>query len=53
MTFWLILIPTLCYSSAAAMYAWQNNWPLAITYSGYAIGNIGLMWLDRLMKGGG
>ena len=53
MTFWLILIPTLCYSSAAAMYAWQKNWPLAITYSGYAWANLGLLWMDRLMKGGG
>lgn len=53
MTFWLILIPALCYSSAAAMYAWQKNRPLAITYSGYAWANIGLLWLDRLMKGGG
>jgi hypothetical protein len=48
-TFALILIPTACYSLAALIYATQKNWPLAITYSGYAWANCGLLWLDRLM----
>lgn len=53
MTALLIIVPTLCYAGAAGMYLWQKNWPLAITYSGYAWANLGLLWLDRAMKGGG
>jgi hypothetical protein len=45
----LIIIPGVCYLAAAAMYGWQGNWPLAITYSGYAWANVGLLWLDRIM----
>lgn len=48
-SFWLILIPAACYSLACVSYGIQGNWPLAITYVGYAIGNVGLLWLDRLM----
>lgn len=49
-SFWMILIPTLCYSGAAVMYAWQANWPLTITYSGYAWANVGLLWMDVLLQ---
>lgn len=49
MTALLIIVPTLCYMGAASMYAWQKNWPLAITYSGYAWANMGLLWLDRMV----
>lgn len=49
MSFALILVPTGCYALAALIYAWQKNWPLAITYSGYAWANCGLLWLDRMM----
>jgi len=49
MTAALIIVPTLAYLGAAGMYAYQKNWPLAITYSGYAWANMGLLWLDRLM----
>jgi hypothetical protein len=45
----LIIFPGLCYAMAACIYAHQKNWPLAITYSGYAWANVGLYWLDRLM----
>jgi hypothetical protein len=47
--FFLILIPTACYSLAAGLYAFQKNWPMVIVYSGYAWANVGLLWLDRLM----
>jgi hypothetical protein len=47
-SFALILIPTGCYTLAACIYGWKRNWPLAITYSGYAWANVGLLWLDRL-----
>jgi hypothetical protein len=48
-SFWLILVPTLCYSAAATVYGFQRNWPMVIVYSGYAWANVGLLWLDRLM----
>lgn len=46
MSFALILIPTGCYTLAAAVYAWQKNWPLAVVYAGYAFANTGLLALD-------
>ena len=46
----LILVPTLCYASAALIYLHQANWPLAIAYSGYAWANLGLMWVDVMLK---
>lgn len=49
-TFWLVLIPTLCYAGAAGMYWWQGDKPLAITYSGYAWANVGLLWVDLLRR---
>jgi hypothetical protein len=45
-SFWLILTPTLCYAAAAVVYGAKGNWPLAVTYSGYFIGNLGLLALD-------
>jgi hypothetical protein len=48
-SFALILVPTGCYALAACIYGWQRNWPLAITYSGYAWANCGLLWLDRTL----
>jgi hypothetical protein len=45
-SFWLILIPTLCYSGAAVVYGSQRNWPLVVVYSGYAWANLGLLALD-------
>lgn len=47
MTFWLIVIPTACYTLAALIYGWQQNWPLSIVYSGYAFANCGLLMLDK------
>jgi hypothetical protein len=45
-SFWLILVPTGCYGVAAAVYGTKGNWPLAITYAGYAFANCGLLALD-------
>lgn len=50
MTMWLIIVPTLCYAGASGMYLWQKNWPLAITYFGYAFANIGLLWMDLQLR---
>lgn len=49
-SFWLILLPTLCYSLAAVVYGMQRNWPLVIVYTGYAWANCGLLWLDKIMS---
>ena len=46
LSFWLVLIPTLCYGTAAVVYAGARNWPLAIVYAGYAFANVGLLALD-------
>jgi uncharacterized protein involved in cysteine biosynthesis len=46
-SFWLVLIPTLCYAAAACVYAAGKSWPLAVVYCGYAFANLGLLALDR------
>lgn len=51
-SFYLLLIPTAAYVLAAIVYCFGGNFPLAITYSGYAWANVGLLWLDRLMSRG-
>jgi hypothetical protein len=48
-SFWLVLIPALCYALASVAYGLQRNWPLAIMYSGYAWAACGALWLDRIM----
>lgn len=48
-SFWMVLIPAICYGVAAMSYVSQKNWPLAIMYSGYAWAAIGALWLDRIM----
>jgi uncharacterized protein involved in cysteine biosynthesis len=45
-SFWLILVPTICYGLAAVVYGLQRNWPLAVVYAGYAFANCGLLALD-------
>ena len=50
MTALLIIIPTICYILAAGVYAWHGNAPLAIVYAGYSFANVGLLWLDKIVK---
>ena len=45
----LIVIPGVCYALASLIYAYQQQWPTAIIYSGYAWANVGLWWLDKLL----
>jgi hypothetical protein len=40
----LIAIPMACYIGVAMNEGYRGNYPGAITFTGYAIGNIGLMW---------
>lgn len=46
MTAALIVVPGLCYALASALYGSKGNWPLAIVYFGYAVANVGLLWID-------
>ncbi len=46
--FWFVLVPTLCYAAAMAVYLFRGDAPMAIVYSGYAWANIGLLWLEML-----
>jgi uncharacterized protein involved in cysteine biosynthesis len=45
-SFYLLLIPTIAYVLAAMAYSFKGNWPLAVTYFGYAFANCGLLALD-------
>jgi hypothetical protein len=51
-SFWLLLIPTICYALAAGVYAFGRNWPMAVVYVGYSLANCGLLALDRIMAKG-
>lgn len=50
MSFYFVLIPTICYLAASIYYATHGNGPLAVTYFGYSFANCGLLWLDRAMR---
>lgn len=51
-SFWLLLVPTLCYALASVSYGLQRSWPMAVVYFGYALANCGLLALDRIMAKG-
>lgn len=42
MSGWLIAAIGLVYLYIAGEQAWRGNLPMAITYAGYALGNVGL-----------
>lgn len=46
MTAVLVIVPGISYALASFLYASKANWPLAVTYAGYFIGNCGLLLLD-------
>jgi hypothetical protein len=50
MTFVLILLPTLCYGAASALYVAKGDWQLGVVYAGYSVANIGLLVIDRMQK---
>ena len=43
----LVIIPTLCYAGAAVLYFMKDNHPMAVTYAGYAVANLGLLAMDK------
>jgi hypothetical protein len=51
-SFWLILLPTLCYGAASVAYGIHGKWPMAVVYAGYCFANTGLLALDLGMAKG-
>ncbi len=49
--FWFVLVPTLCYAAAMAVYLFRGDWSMGIVYSGYAWANIGLLWREVIKSG--
>jgi hypothetical protein len=41
MTFWPLLICTLCYAATSAGFAYEKNWPMCGIFAGYFAANLG------------
>lgn len=48
LSFYLVLVPTLCYAFASFAYLASGNWPLSVVYAGYAFANVGLLALEAV-----
>lgn len=42
---WLVVVVTVLYVGAAIAYGLTRNWASVIVFSGYAIANIGVIWM--------
>jgi hypothetical protein len=47
MSSWLIIVTGLIYAYIGVEQSFKGNLPMAITYAGYALGNIGLYWMAK------
>lgn len=47
-SFWLILIPTLCYAGTAVAYGIRKDWPQATIFTGYALANCGFLAIEMM-----
>jgi hypothetical protein len=47
MSSWLIVLTGSIYAYISAEQAFKGNAPMAITYTGYALGNVGLYWMAK------
>jgi hypothetical protein len=45
MTFWPLLICTLCYAATSIGFAREGNWPMCAVFAGYAGANLGFLAL--------
>lgn len=45
--FWPLILATLLYLAQLSIFVWTKNWGGAITFLGYAMANIGLIWSYR------
>lgn len=44
-SFWGVLIPTVCYLVTAIAEFRAGSTPLALTFAGYALANVGFLWI--------
>jgi hypothetical protein len=42
---WLVSVVTVLYIGAAVAYASSRDWPQVIVFIGYAIANVGVVWM--------
>lgn len=42
--FWPLMLATVLYIAQLSIFVWTKNWAGAITFTGYALANIGLIW---------
>jgi hypothetical protein len=45
MSFPLVLITTLCYIGVAVSQVSKGDYPMALVWTGYTVGNLGFMWM--------
>lgn len=43
-SFWMVVVPTVCYLGTAVSEAHQGNPRTAIIFAGYALANVGFLW---------
>jgi hypothetical protein len=49
-SFWLVLLPTVCYAGAAVSYGIHRDWPSVVIFAGYAIANCGFLAIELMRK---
>jgi hypothetical protein len=42
MTFWPLLVCTICYAATSAGFAYEKNWPMCGIFAGYFAANCGI-----------
>lgn len=47
-SFWLVLIPTLCYAGAAVAYWQMKDWPYVVVFAGYSLANCGFLAIELM-----
>jgi hypothetical protein len=45
MTFWPLLVCTICYATTSAGFGYEKNWPMCGIFAGYFAANLGFLWL--------
>lgn len=53
MTFFMILIPTVCYFAAGVSEFKNKDFPMSLVFVSYGMANIGLMWYELAKKAHG
>ncbi len=50
MTFFMILIPTICYFAAGFFNFKNKDYPMSLVFISYAMANIGMLWYELAKK---